>query len=199
VVDGGAHKGTFTDAFLQLHAPERLVLVEPNPRLVEQLKRKYADRSGIEVAPFALAGSSGTAEFNLNRWSAASSLLPINPRSSGWFGRALDVTGTTKVSTLSLRDFMEQYRLAAIDLLKLDLQGAESLVLRSAETVLPAINAIYTEVFFEPLYDGAELFFDLWAFLRERAFTLCGLTNIAHGRNGDLLQANAIFRNNKAK
>jgi FkbM family methyltransferase len=198
VVDAGAHKGKFTDAFLQLHTPERLVLVEPNPQLVEQLRNKYAGRRGIEIAPFALAGSTGMAEFNLNRWSAASSLLPINPQSSSWFARALDVTGTTQVRTLSLPDFMERYRLPSIDLLKLDLQCAESLVLRSSEAVLPAINAIYTEVFFEPLYDGAELFFDLWGFLRERAFTLCGLTNIAHGRNGDLLQANAIFRRNSA-
>jgi FkbM family methyltransferase len=197
VVDAGAHKGAFADAFLAVHKPEKLVLVEPNPHLVEQLRTKYASRAAIEIAPVALSASSGTVDFYLNRQSAASSLLPINPENDRWFGRKLDVIGKVTVPALTLRDLFEQYRLASVDLLKLDLQGMEGAVLDAGESILPRVNAIYTEVLFESLYKDAWLFFQLWPYLRQRGFTLCGITNVAHGHNGDLLQANAIFRRDK--
>ena len=194
VIDAGAHRGSFADAFLQLHKPDKLVLIEPTPDLVEQLRSKYAGRPNIEIVPVALSSSTGTVDFYLNRQTAASSLLPINPRNDRWFGRALDVVGTVTVPALTLPDLFEQHRLVSVDLLKLDLQGMEGAVLSAGESILPRVNAIYTEVLFEPLYKDAWLFFELWAYLRERGFTLCGIVNVAHGRNGDLLQANAIFR-----
>ena len=194
VIDAGAHKGAFADAFLEVHKPEKLVLIEPNPHLVDQLRSKYAGRANIEVAPLALSASTGTVDFHLNRQSAASSLLPINPRNDRWFGRKLDVIGKVSVPAVTLPDFLGQYRLGSVDLLKLDLQGMEGAVLSAGESILPRVNAIYTEVLFEALYKDAWLFFELWPYLRERGFTLCGIANVTHGRNGDLLQANAIFR-----
>jgi len=88
--------------------------------------------------------------------------------------------------------------LATIDLLKLDLQGAERLVLSGGEAVLPRVRVIYTEIFFEAVYAGAWLFWDTHEFLCAHGFKLCGLSNIVHAGNGDLLQANAIFRSQGA-
>jgi FkbM family methyltransferase len=194
VVDAGAHKGSFADAFLQVHDPQRLVLVEPNPDLAKQLRTKYAGQAKIEIVPAALSAATGTVDFHVNRQSAASSILPINPQNDRWFGRKLDVIGKLSVPAVTLRDLFEQCHLESVDLLKLDLQGMEGAVLSAGESILPRVNAIYTEVLFEPLYKDAWLFFDLWAYLRERSFTLCGIVNVAHGRDGALLQANAIFR-----
>jgi hypothetical protein len=79
-------------------------------------------------------------------------------------------------------------------LLKLDLQGAERFVLEGGEAVLERVQVIYTEVFFEQLYAGAWLFPEMSAFLSARGFKLCGLSNIVHARDGDLVQSNATFR-----
>src|SRR6267142_6508217 len=54
VIDGGASRGSFTDAFLQLHQPERLVLVEAIPYLADALRASYGDKSGISVVSAAL-------------------------------------------------------------------------------------------------------------------------------------------------
>jgi FkbM family methyltransferase len=194
VIDAGAHRGSFSDAFLQVHTPERLILVEPIPGLARQLAQRYRDGPAIEVAAVALAGSEGTATFDVNQVTAASSLLSIDPRNSGWFGRDLSVASQIQVETMSLPALMHRYELQSVDLLKLDLQGAERIVLEGAESVLARINVIYTEVFFEPLYAGCWLFFEVAAFLAARGFKLCALSNLAHGRNGDLLQGNAVFR-----
>jgi FkbM family methyltransferase len=194
VIDGGANRGSFTDAFLQLHRPERLVLVEALPELAKKLRARYADKPGISVVSAALSDQSGEAQFEINRSEASSSLLPIDPRNTAWFGRDLAVARTVQVPTMTLPELIEEQGLQTVDLLKLDLQGAERFVLTGGEGVLERVRVIYTEVFFEPLYEGAWLFAEMNGFLAGRGFKLCGLSNIVHAGDGDLLQANATFR-----
>src|ERR1700704_5532019 len=59
VIDGGANRGSFTDAFLQLHRPERLILVEAIPDLAETLRARYADKPGISIVSVALSDRNG--------------------------------------------------------------------------------------------------------------------------------------------
>ena len=194
VVDGGANIGSFTDAFLQLHQPERLVLVEAIPELAGRLQERYVNWPGVTVVAAALSNQDGEAPFAINRYIDASSLLSIDPRNSAWFGHDLRVERTIQVPTKTLSTLMEEQGLPVIDLLKLDLQGAERLVLTGGEGVLDRVWVIYTEVFFEQLYREAWLFRGLDDFLRQRRFKLCGLSNIVHAQDGDLIQANATFR-----
>jgi FkbM family methyltransferase len=194
VIDAGANRGSFTDAFLLLHQPRRLVLVEAIPELAESLRKRYAADSRISVVATALSDRNGEAEFEINRSEASSSLLPIDPRNSEWFARDMSVARTVQVPTMTLPELMRRAELPAVDLLKLDLQGAERLVLMGSEEVLDRVEVIYTEIFFEQLYAGAWLFWDLNEFLSHRGFKLCGLSNIVHAPDGDLVQANATFR-----
>lgn len=194
VIDGGANRGSFTDAFLELHRPERLVLVEAIPELAEKLRARYADKPGISIVSAALSDKNGEAQFEINRSEASSSLLPIDPRNTAWFSRDLRVARTVQVPTLTLATLLEEQGLHTVDLLKLDLQGAERLVLTGGEAVLERVRVIYTEIFFEQLYAGAWLFPEMNAFLGGRGFKLCGLSNIVHAPDGDLVQANATFR-----
>ena len=194
VIDAGAHRGSFTDAFLRVHQPERLVLVEAIPELAESLRVKYAGDARISVVSAALSDRNGEAQFELNRSEASSSLLSIDPRNSEWFARDLSVARTVQVPTMTLPELMRREGFETVDLLKLDLQGAERLVLAGAVEVLDRVEVIYTEVFFEQLYAGAWLFWDTNEFLSHRGFKLCGLSNVAHATDGDLMQANATFR-----
>jgi len=194
VIDGGANRGSFTDAFLQLHRPERLVLVEAIPDLAEKLRARYAGKSGISVVSAALSDKNGEAQFEINRSEASSSLLPIDPRNTAWFSRNLTIARTVQVPTMTLPALLADQGMQTVDLLKLDLQGAERFVLTGGDAVLDRIRVIYTEVFFEQLYAGAWLFWEINEFLSGRGFKLCGLSNIVHASDGDLVQANATFR-----
>ena len=194
IIDAGANRGSFTDAFLRLHRPRRVVLVEAIPELAETLRARYAGDPRISVVAAALADRNGEAQFEINRSEASSSLLPIDPRNSEWFARDLSVARTVQVPTITLPELMSREELEIVDLLKLDLQGAERLVLSGGEEVLDRVQVIYTEVFFEQLYAGAWLFWDINEFLSHRGFKLCGLSNIVHAPDGDLVQANATFR-----
>ncbi|MEY2541437.1 MAG: hypothetical protein QOI22_1039 [Verrucomicrobiota bacterium] len=193
VIDAGAHGGLFTDALLKLHKPSRVVLVEPIPELAEKLRYRFEGHSEFSVVEAALSDADGEAQFEINRSDASSSLLKIDNRNSEWFGWDLSVARTVTVRTLTLPKVMSEQRLDRIDLLKLDLQGGERSVLTAGESVLDRIRVIYTEAFFEPLYTGAWLFWELNDFLTARGFKLCGISSIVHARDGTLLQANAIF------
>ena len=194
VIDAGANRGSFTDAFLRLHRPQRVILVEAIPDLAENLRGRYAGDPRISVVSAALSDRNGEAQFEINRSEASSSLLPIDPRNSEWFARDLSVARTIQVPTMILAELMRREELETVDLLKLDLQGAERLVLTGGAEVLDRVEVIYTEVFFEQLYAGAWLFWDTNEFLSHRGFKLCGLSNIVHAPDGDLVQANATFR-----
>jgi FkbM family methyltransferase len=194
VIDAGANRGAFTDAFLQLHQPERIVLVEAIPELALKLDEKYSGDSRIRVIAAALSDRNGEARFEINRSQASSSLLPIDPRNSKWFGRDLSVTSSITVPTITLGELLAREDLDTVDLLKLDLQGAERLVLTGAADALERVEVIYTEVFFEQLYAGAWLFSEMNEFLSGHRFKLCGLSNVVHAADGDLVQANATFR-----
>ena len=194
IIDAGANRGSFTDAFLLLHRPERVVLVEAIPELAQNLRARYAGDSRISIVAAALSDRNGEAQFEVNRSEASSSLLPIDPRNSGWFARDMNVARTIQVPTMTLPELMQREGLETVDLLKLDLQGAEALVLTGAAELLDRVEVIYTEIFFEQLYAGAWLFWDINEFLSHRGFKLCGLSNIVHAPDGDLVQANATFR-----
>ena len=75
LVDAGANRGSFTDAFLKVHRPSRVVLVEAIPELAAALGIRFAGHPGFSVVAAALSNTNGEAEFQINESQASSSLL----------------------------------------------------------------------------------------------------------------------------
>ncbi|WP_439549206.1 FkbM family methyltransferase [Falsiroseomonas sp.] len=98
------------------------------------------------------------------------SLLEPDPATLNLFhgfpdwGRVLD---RVELDTVRLDDVPET---AGADLLKLDIQGAELMVLRHAEARLRDALVVQAEVEFLPLYKDQPLFGDVDAFLRGQGF-----------------------------
>jgi FkbM family methyltransferase len=132
--------------------------------------------------PIALSDSEGTATLYLTADPQSASLYPPNldaVRRHPELARH-EPHGTVTVATTTLDRWAESAHAAPIDILKIDVQGAELNVLRGAQASLPAVRALELEVEFQPLYAGQPLFADVDIFLREHDFVLWRLRDLAH-------------------
>lgn len=100
------------------------------------------------------------------------SLLQPDPRVLALFHGFAEwarVVRTEEVDTVRLDDVPETL---SLDLLKIDIQGAELMVFENALERLRGALVIHTEVEFLPMYIGQPLFSDVDRFLREHGFVL---------------------------
>jgi FkbM family methyltransferase len=142
---------------------------EPNPAALELLNQRRGPHESY--FPHAI-GDGARHTLHICQAPGMTSLLEPDPAVLGLFhgfpewGRVL---ATEPVETRRLDDLPET---AGADLLKLDIQGAELMVLRHAEDRLREAVVIQAEVEFLPLYKGQPLFADIDLFLRARGFVL---------------------------
>lgn len=76
------------------------------------------------------------------------------------------------LSTSALRDVVPHEDLVRIDLVNLDIQGAELRALQGFEEFLGSVRTIYSEVNLRSLYLGCASFSEMKAFLANRGFRL---------------------------
>jgi FkbM family methyltransferase len=144
-----------------------LVGFEPQADALAALE---ARKSPLETyLPYAV-GDGSKGELNVCRATGMTSLLVPNERVLQCFPgfQAFgEVLSTLKVDTRTLDSTAE---IAEIDLLKIDVQGAELPIFRNGAQKLAAAVAIQTEVSFVPLYKNQPLFGDIDLALRGLGF-----------------------------
>src|SRR5712692_6055121 len=130
-VDVGAHYGETTFDHAAANPNLTVYAFEPNLKLAAQRMGKLAN---FVVLPFAVSETDGASEFHLNSLHESSSLLPFNPeRLSQWIGgEELRTERIVTVPTMRLDTFMNQAGIPRVDFLKIDTQGADLAVLKSA-------------------------------------------------------------------
>ncbi len=120
VADLGAHKGSF--ALLAAAAGARVLAVEPAPANLPQLERNVeANGLAVEVLPYAVGVERGSGVLAFAPGAAHRGTLVLD---RGYETRAV-------VETITLADVVERAG-GALDLVKMDIEGAELGVLRAA-------------------------------------------------------------------
>jgi FkbM family methyltransferase len=159
-----------------------LVGFEADPDECARLNAGAAPGVEERYEPLALAASDGLATLHLTADPESASLYPpsteaIRRHPELW---RHEPRGTTTVHTTTLDGWAYSAQAGPIDVLKVDVQGAELDVLRGAQASLASVRMLELEVEFQPLYEGQPLFGDVDEFLRERGFVLWRLRDIAH-------------------
>lgn len=155
-IDVGAHLGELTIECARRNPSLLIYAFEPNLKLATQ---RIGLLPNFVVIPMAVAEKNGCADFYINTYDAASSLLPLHPEGlQRWIrGEELSVERTVSVPTIRLDTFMEWMQIPEVEYLKVDAQGMDFSVIKSAGERLRDIRRITLEVEITPipLYVGA--------------------------------------------
>ena len=193
IVDIGAHQGSFVDLTLPYFAPERVWAVEADPEYAAALKQKYADNTAVTIVPCAISNLNGHVKLRINSHRDSSSILPIEEISQRTFGLKMAETGMVEVPALTLDELFAREGIAHVDLMKVDIQGAERLMIEGGGIALAKVDMLYIELSFERFYSGAPLAHEIEALLWERGFRLRSLHESRLAANGSLAYTNALF------
>jgi FkbM family methyltransferase len=190
-VDAGAHRGAWTEALLQFFQPQRVVLLECEPRLVSQLHTKFSGHPNVEIIDAALADTSGKATFYQLRHPASSSLLQPNVLAAREYeDKSWDVIGRVPVRTIDYDQLVAKEQ--EVSVLKLDIQGAERAVLTNSRSGIKKTESVLLEVNFTPHYSNDAIFPELHSLMMDKGFGLYRLSSVYH-RGGRALFADAVY------
>ncbi len=179
-IDGGARNGTrdlprlarYISSYGFEPSPDEYARLTQGTFPVAYQQTKYL--------PFALLEQSGEATLYITkRPGATSTLHPDNDmlshfKADNW-SQMGEVVGEEKVRGISLSDFMKQEGFTAVDYLKLDTQGNELQILKSAGSLLDSFSVIKTEVEMVPLYTDQPLLGEVCTYLTNKGFQLLDL------------------------
>lgn len=186
-LDVGAYKGEHCYEFALLNPSLRVYLFEPN---LKQAATLFGMLPNFFVVPLAVSETDGSAELNLNSSAASNSLLPLDEQSvSKWVGaEGLKTLDKVTVGTIRLDTFLNLSGIEAVDYLKIDAQGLDLAVVKSAGDRLKDIQRICLEcdVTPNPMYRGTPTKSETVEFLQSRGFELVDVLKQSDGQEENL-------------
>lgn len=159
----GAHEGQEDATYRQIGATP--IYVEANPEVFARLRENVPDR---ECHLFAISDTIGTAQFHVTSMDQSSSLLQLGKHAKIY--PDIVETKTVEVQCTTVNELFAD-RHDSIDMINLDIQGAELMALRGATNILPSVSCILTEVNRDELYKGCAQLNEIDEFLGEFDFT----------------------------
>lgn len=175
ILEAGACDGTDTTRFAQRWPEAVIYSFEPVPALFEEAKRRTNGISGIRLYQLALSAASGTTVMHVidpgeggNRGTSSLLRFTQSPPEPQKAVQAQDI----EVQTITMEDWAKAEGVNRIDLMWLDMEGAELSALRSAGPLLRTVRAICMEVSREERFVGSPVYEEVVSWMREQGFRI---------------------------
>ena len=167
----GAYDGK-TLKRLNLPNTVKILVIDANQGAVERLQENFADSPNIQVVQAAIANHNDTVTLHLTSLESSSSILPWKQYSE-IYPNIKEIQQLT-LSSHTLDTLLEELNLSPSDfnILILDIQGAELLALEGATQLLNNLDAIYTNVHYQELFEGGALAEEVNQFLTDYQFDI---------------------------
>ncbi|MDH5716439.1 MAG: FkbM family methyltransferase [Spirochaetia bacterium] len=199
IFDVGAHTGHTALMYRKLFLSGLIYCFEPYTKSFEELQKKVAGDKNIFSYNIGISNKKEKAWFNMNKLAATNSLLATDKKGiQVWGENLLETSSKEKINTTTLDLFSKENKITLIDILKLDIQGAEFKVLSGAKQLLmnQSIDLIYTEIIIAETYKEQNKFHEYLKFLDSFGYKLLDFYNPVR-KNTRLLQIDAIFLSKK--
>ena len=184
IFEVGARDCEESKAFAAAYPQARVFAFECNPATLPLCRAAAAGEPRITLIEKAASNREGpTVFFPVDPDRTATGLADGNPGASSLFEASGDypletyVQRRIEVQTTTLAAVMRERSIESIDLLWMDVQGAELLVLEGLGERIRDVAMIHTEVEFFEIYKGQALFADVDRFLTGAGFALAGFTS----------------------
>lgn len=196
VIDAGAGNGRVSKRLLRRFPAARVYAFEPNPMYTDKLQ-KYAEAEPRFHPQFlALSDREGTADLYVTESPGCTSLFSPGKRLEQISPEGGSVKRLEKTRITTIDEWARRNGEPAIQVMKFDIQAGELKALCGAVHVLKASTLlVYTEIWFNSVYDDGALYSDIDSFFRAHDFVLYDLFKPRYGPSRMIMWGNAIFVN----
>jgi FkbM family methyltransferase len=136
IIDGGSYVGISALGLANMFPESRIIAIEPDPENYDLLVRNTVETPNIVPINGALVAESGCVAL-------------FDPENGEWaFSTVSDIGGVKRAEArgFSVPDIMKEFKLDRIDLLKLDVEGAEKAILEDSNDWIDSVTVIYAEL-----------------------------------------------------
>ncbi|GAB4188411.1 MAG: hypothetical protein Tsb0015_08390 [Simkaniaceae bacterium] len=173
ILDCGANNGASSFMLLKQFPRGKILAVEADPEVFQALQEKTKNHKNIFCFNYALGDRNAMVDFyeNADKSSYHSQGSVFEVSDSNWYWEDIEVKKQPiLVEMKTLDSLCQEQGIQKIDMMWLDMQGAELMMLSHAKKILPNVKVIYTEVNFEPIYHDIPLYPDVKKFLEKEGF-----------------------------
>ncbi len=177
ILEAGAFRGQDTVRAAKIWPNGRIIAFEPDPNGFKELEKNVAEAqvTNVELHSLALSSYNGSALFNIclgpnnnePAYGYASSLLPLKK------GMEIFCKGPQiEVPCVTLDAWCKENQIDTIDLLRLEVEGAEYGVLKNSPNILKKVKILYIKTYIHPHRLGMTNYPALKEFLEKSNFVL---------------------------
>ncbi len=187
IFDVGAHHGQSVTYLKGLFPQSKIFSFEPDPESFNILSENTTNDINTKVFNLAISDTVGKAKFYKNEISHTNSLYKVNLESNDSISISKSVSLTrpcsynfeVEVEMTTLDRFVHDNSIDNIDLLKIDVQGAEEKVLSGGGGALQNTSNVIVEVSFYDYYEKNTSFMDVEKYLIPAGFKLFSILDIS--------------------
>lgn len=189
IFDVGASKGVTVAEYRARFPEAHIHAFEPFAEAFERLRAHCSWDTNIFLHQLAITDTNDERTLHVQPSTDSNSLLPSASVATQ------QASSEVLVHTTTLDTFCAQQAITKIDLLKMDIQGAELSALRGAERLLREgrVHLLYLEVQFISLYEGQAWASEIMEYLRGYGYSLVDLYDRRYAKDGSLKWADALF------
>lgn len=187
VVDIGAHVGEFTKQIYYKFPTCEIKMVEANPNC-----EPYLRLLGKPYDIVALSHKEGYAQLFIEKINNIGTGASLYKESTEWYSEGKYDTVTVPTATLDSKNYFENQ---TIDLVKLDVQGAELDILNGGEKTLERTQFALIETSLVEYNQGAPMIDKIVDKMKEYKFNIVDIIEY-HMYNGLIFQLDILFKRN---